>query len=138
MSALVYCPFPDREAARAAANTLLDRKLIACANLLGEVESIYSWNGERGDSFEIGALFKTSAALLDDAIQCLAEIHPYDTPAIMGWRCDSVSEATAAWLGELGPVDKLDSQSRRDVIQDSFCGGYLGAVADGGCGVGIL
>jgi len=101
MSALIYCPFPDREAARAAAHTLLDRKLIACANLLGEVESIYSWNGERGDSFEIGALFKTSAALLDDAIQCLAEIHPYDTPAIMGWRCDSVSEATAAWLGEI-------------------------------------
>lgn len=101
MSALIYCPFPDREAARAAANTLLDRKLIACANLLGEVESIYSWNSERGDSFEIGALFKTSAALLDDAIQCLAEIHPYDTPAIMGWRCVSVSEATAAWLGEL-------------------------------------
>ncbi|MBX7461814.1 hypothetical protein, partial [Qipengyuania huizhouensis] len=25
----------------------------------------------------------------------------------------------------LGPVDKLDSQSLRDVIQDSFCGGYL-------------
>lgn len=38
----------------------------------------------------------------------------------------------------LGPVDKLDSQSLRDVIQDSFCGGYLGAVADGGCRVGIL
>ncbi|WP_188656301.1 hypothetical protein, partial [Croceicoccus pelagius] len=29
--------------------------------------------------------------------------------------------------GKLGPVDKLDSQSLRDVIQDSFCGGYLGA-----------
>ena len=39
---------------------------------------------------------------------------------------------------QLGPVDKLDSQSLRDVIQDSFCGGYLGAVADGGCRVGIL
>ena len=39
---------------------------------------------------------------------------------------------------KLGPVDKLDSQSLRDVIQDSFCGGYLGAVADGGCRVGIL
>ncbi|MCP5397714.1 MAG: tetratricopeptide repeat protein [Sphingomonas sp.] len=41
-------------------------------------------------------------------------------------------------LKELGPVDKLDSQARQDVIQDSFCGGYLGAVADGGCRVDIL
>ena len=39
---------------------------------------------------------------------------------------------------DVGPVDKLDSQARQDVIQDSFCGGYLGAVADGGCRVGIL
>ena len=39
---------------------------------------------------------------------------------------------------DVGPVDKLDSQARQDVIQDSFCGGYLGAVADGGCRVDIL
>lgn len=38
----------------------------------------------------------------------------------------------------LGPVDKLDSQARQNLIQDSFCGGYLGAFADGGCRVGIL
>jgi len=38
----------------------------------------------------------------------------------------------------LGPVDKLDSQGRQDVIQGSFCGGYRGAVADGGCRVGVL
>ncbi len=41
-------------------------------------------------------------------------------------------------LSNLGPVDKLDSQLGRDVIQDSFCGGYLGAFADGGCRVGVL
>ena len=39
---------------------------------------------------------------------------------------------------DLGPVDKQDSQARQNLIQDSFCGGYLGAVADGGCGVGIF
>ena len=102
MSALIYCPFPDLDAARTAANILLDKGLIACANLLGEIESIYEWNGERGNSCEIGAIFKTNASLLDAAIQCLAEIHPYDTPAIMGWHCDTVSENTGAWLNELG------------------------------------
>ena len=38
----------------------------------------------------------------------------------------------------LGPVDKLDSQARQNLIQDSFCGVYLGAFADGGCRVGVL
>ena len=102
MSALIYCPFPDREAARAAAAELLDRKLIVCANLLGEVESIYEWNEKRNTSLEIGVLLKTSSALLLDATQCLKELHPYDTPAIMGWHCDAVPDVTRKWLGDFG------------------------------------
>ena len=50
---------------------------------------------------ECGALFKTDAALLDAAIARLAEIHPYEVPAITGWRCDAAAPATAAWLGGL-------------------------------------
>lgn len=42
------------------------------------------------------------------------------------------------YLIDLGPVDKLDSQARQNLIQDSFCGVYLGAFADGGCRVGVL
>lgn len=101
MSALIYCPFPDREAARAAANTLLDKKLIVCANIIGEIESIYDWEGERGQGAEVAVLFKTNGALLNESVGCLAEIHPYDTPAILGWRCDVASEATAVWLNGL-------------------------------------
>jgi periplasmic divalent cation tolerance protein len=101
MSALIYCPFPDREAARAATNTLLDRKLIACANLLGEVESIYEWAGKRESATEVGVLFKTTERLLNETVGCLAQIHPYDTPAIMGWRCDGVPASTHDWLNEL-------------------------------------
>lgn len=101
MSALIYCPFPNRDAARTAANTLLDRKLIACANLLGEVESIYDWRGERESASEVGVLFKTTEQLLNETVGCLEQIHPYDTPAIMGWRCDEVSALTHVWLSEL-------------------------------------
>lgn len=101
MTALIWCPFPDRESARSVANELLDRKLIACANLFSDVESIFEWRGERGESKEIGVLFKTNSPLLGDAIECLDEIHPYDTPAILGWHCDATGRATGKWLGEI-------------------------------------
>lgn len=101
MTAMIYCPFPDRDTARAAANALLDRKLIACANLLGPIESIFEWQGERGSGEEFGVIFKTDATRLEAAIQCLEQLHPYDTPAILGWRCDAAPEATQAWLGLL-------------------------------------
>ena len=101
MSALIWCPFPDEETAAAVATALLDEKLIVCANLLGPVRSLYQWNGERGDAREIGVVLKTDAALLDAAVARVAQLHPYDTPAVLGWRCDAVAGATARWLGEL-------------------------------------
>jgi periplasmic divalent cation tolerance protein len=101
MSALVWCPFPDEGSAATAAATLLDEKLIACANILGPVRALYEWKGTRGDARETGALFKTDAALLDTTVARIAELHPYQTPAVLGWRCDSAAPATAEWLAAL-------------------------------------
>jgi periplasmic divalent cation tolerance protein len=98
MSALVWCPFPDRAAAEKVAGQLLDEKLIACANLLDGVTSLYAWNGERGAGEECGALFKTDARVLARAVARVEELHPYDTPAVLGWRCDAAGAGTAAWL----------------------------------------
>ncbi len=101
MGALIWCPFPDEDSAARAATTLLDEKLIACANLLGPVRALYEWNGERGDAREVGVLFKTDARLLDKAVARIAELHPYDSPAVLGWRCDAAAPATTQWLGAL-------------------------------------
>ena len=97
-AALVWCPFPDRDTARGIAGTLLEEKLVACANILGEIESLFIWQGARDSASETGVLFKTCAALLDSVIARLGELHPYDTPAIVGWRCDAGHPATIAWL----------------------------------------
>jgi periplasmic divalent cation tolerance protein len=99
--ALGWCPFPDRESAKRAAATLLDERLIACANILPGMISVYDWNGARGEDEEVGMLIKTDAALLEAAIARLAELHPYEQPTILGWHCEATTPATAAWLRAL-------------------------------------
>ena len=99
--ALIWCPFPDSAVAATVCSVLLDEGLIACANMMPGMHSLFSWNGERGEARETGTLLKTDAALLDKAIARLGELHPYDEPAILGWRCDAALPATAAWLGGL-------------------------------------
>jgi periplasmic divalent cation tolerance protein len=103
MSALIWCPFADAASAEAAANRMLDEGLVACANILPPMRSLYVWQGERGEAGEVGVLFKTDAALLDQAAARLAEIHPYDTPAVLGWRADAAAHPTSAWLRSLLP-----------------------------------
>ncbi|TCD06615.1 divalent-cation tolerance protein CutA [Erythrobacteraceae bacterium CFH 75059] len=113
MTALVWCPFPDRGSAEAAADRLLDRGLVACANIIGGMQSLFVWNGERGAADEVGVLFKTDAALLEEVVQAVAEAHPYDCPAVLGWPCTAATAGTAGWLSALtgagrrgGPVQR--------------------------------
>ena len=98
MSALIWCPFADEDSAAAVAGRLLDEKLIACANILPPMRSLYAWRGERGEAAEVGVLFKTDASALDRATARLAELHPYEAPAVLGWRADTAAKPTAEWL----------------------------------------
>jgi len=99
--ALIWCPFPDTPTAESAIGALLDEGLIACANVLPAMRSHFVWQGERQVTEEVGVLCKTDAALLDQAISRLGALHPYDTPAILGLRCDATLPATATWLASL-------------------------------------
>ena len=100
--ALVWCPFPDADSAAAAADALLDEGLIACANILPGMVSRFVWNGERGNAVEAGVLFKSNAEKLATLTARLAELHPYDEPAIVGWHCDAAAPGTVAWLEAMG------------------------------------
>ena len=101
MSALIYTVFASREDARGVATQLLDEKLVACANVIGQIEALFEWDGERGQGEEIAVLFKTHAERLDATVARLEALHPYDTPAILGWRADTSGKATAEWLAGL-------------------------------------
>ena len=103
-AALIWCPFGAEDDAARVAETLLDESLIACANILPPMRAIYCWDGEKGEAREVGVLFKTHASLLDSAMTRLDALHPYDTPAIIGWRADGTTKPTAEWLAGLtGP-----------------------------------
>lgn len=102
-AALVWCPFPDAESAREAAGALLQAKLIACANILPQIEAVFEWEGERSSAAECAVLFKTTAERLASVVDRLGALHPYDTPAIIGWRCDAAHPETLRWMA--GIVD---------------------------------
>ena len=99
-AALVWCPFPDTESARATAGTLLQEKLIACANILPAIESVFEWKGEVSSETESTVLFKTNAKHLHELTERLAELHPYETPAVLGWLVDKTPPQTLQWLNE--------------------------------------
>ena len=99
-AALIYTTWPDEAAALAAAAVLLNERLIACANLLGPIVSVYRWEGAVQEGREVAVLFKTAGIRAQAAADRIASLHPYDVPAIIRLAVDPLGSAPGflAWI----------------------------------------
>ena len=99
----VYATFASDEEARRIARTLVEERLAACANILGDCHSIYRWQGAIEESAEVAALFKTRADLAETLIDRLAELHSYEVPAAVVWPISKAWPAYAGWVAAEAP-----------------------------------
>ena len=97
---VLYTTWPDVQSVEQAAARLLEERLIACANILGESRSIYRWDGEVQSAKEIIALFKTSPAMARHARDALIALHPYDEPCVLALESETDFSAAgfADWV----------------------------------------
>jgi periplasmic divalent cation tolerance protein len=80
---LIYSTVPTMAVAEAIVGDLLDRRLIACANVLAGMTAHYLWQGKRQADSEVVMLLKTRSSLADSAIIAGKALHPYETPAFL-------------------------------------------------------
>jgi periplasmic divalent cation tolerance protein len=97
---LLYVTTKDNEQARRIAESLLDRQLIACANILPHMESIYRWNGKVQNDSESVLILKTTAARVSDTIEAVKELHTYEIPCVLSLAIESGSQGYLDWLRE--------------------------------------
>lgn len=80
---VVLMTAPDADTAARISRALVDERLIACANLLPGVTSIYRWEGMVEEAGEVLVVMKTRAALLPRLFERAAELHPYEVPELL-------------------------------------------------------
>jgi periplasmic divalent cation tolerance protein len=80
---IIYATVADREEARRIVQALLTERLIACANLLGLVESHYWWEGKLETATEVALVMKTQTALVEAVTKRVCSLHSYTCPAIV-------------------------------------------------------
>lgn len=95
---LVYSTFPDQQIANEIAREIVELKLAACANIFEGMQAIYEWKGEIQSDKEVAVLFKTARSLQDELSRKLRALHPYDTPAIIGFEASHVEASYLSWL----------------------------------------
>lgn len=94
----VYAVFGSLEEARRIGRAMVDRRLAACANILGQCESIYRWQGAVEESEEFAALFKTQHAQAEALMAAIHAAHSYDVPAIVQLPIAASHRAYLDWV----------------------------------------
>jgi periplasmic divalent cation tolerance protein len=88
----------DREAAARIARQLVEERLIACANLVPGVTSVYRWEGEVQTEDEVLMILKTREGVLERLVERLQEIHPYQVPEMVCLPPDFTAAPYARWV----------------------------------------
>ena len=85
---ILYTTWPDAETAGAFGRLAVERKLAACANVLGPMLSIYRWEGEVRSEPETPMLLKTTAGAAEPLKTLIIQQHPYEVPCILAIPLD--------------------------------------------------
>ncbi len=80
---IVMSTVPNEEVGKKIAHVLLQKKLVPCVNMVPNVRSIYTWNGEIHDETELIMVMKTRASLFENLRDEIKANHPYECPEIL-------------------------------------------------------
>lgn len=80
---LVYVTTGNQKEAEDIATHLVQDRLVACANIFPQIESIYCWKGSLQKSQEVVLILKTHQKVIDKVMVAIKKLHSYEVPCIV-------------------------------------------------------
>jgi periplasmic divalent cation tolerance protein len=77
---------------------LVEKKLVACAQILGPIQSIYRWKEAVEDADEWLLLMKSKTSLYPAIEEEIRRQHPYEVPEIIAINIDKGLKAYLDWV----------------------------------------
>ena len=100
MYLMVYVSAANMDEARRIARALVEERLAACVNILGQMESVYHWAGEVRFSGEVAFIAKTTEACFDALAAKVRELHSYELPCVVAVPLARGEAAFLGWIRE--------------------------------------
>ena len=108
---MLYVPCGSEDAAISLARSLIEKRLIACANVY-DSRSLYRWEGKIADEREQVLICKTARSRAAAAEREIKEAHSYDIPCIIRIEPASVNHEYVKWvIGEVYAGEALTQPS---------------------------
>jgi periplasmic divalent cation tolerance protein len=89
----------SKQEAEKIAQRLLKERLIACANIIGPVSSLFYWSGKMEKAEEYLIFMKSRKDLFEKLAETVKALHSYEVPEIIVLPIVEGSKAYLDWLG---------------------------------------
>lgn len=97
---LVYITAASRAEAESLAALLVEERLAACANVLGEIRSFFCWQGKARNEGEVSLIAKTRTALFERLSARVVEAHSYECPCVVALPIVAGHAPFLEWIEE--------------------------------------
>ena len=89
---------PDKDSAQDIARAALQARLVACANILPGLESLFHWQGQIDSETEVLLRMKAPDTRFGALCDVIAAHHPYALPAITAVPVAAAGPGVAEWV----------------------------------------
>jgi len=97
---IVFITTASLKEAKGIASYLVDKKLVACVNIINNIRSIYLWKGKVEDSKECLLIAKSKRRLFVRLKKEVKKIHSYDVPEIIATKITAGNKSYLKWIDE--------------------------------------
>ncbi|CAL2037451.1 hypothetical protein CAEBREN_03571 [Caenorhabditis brenneri] len=95
---MVYVTTPSKEVAMTLARTTVAEALVACANVIPGVTSVYQWKGKIEEDQEHVVILKTVESKVEELSSRVRSLHPAETPCFVAVPIDKISSDFGEWI----------------------------------------
>jgi periplasmic divalent cation tolerance protein len=110
---MVFTTVESRGDAEKIAGTLVEKRLAACAQIVGPITSYFQWQGKLESAEEFLCLLKSRKDLFAELESTVKNIHPYDVPEILAVPISTGNVSYLGWLEE--ELETAQAQWGKDI-----------------------
>ncbi len=101
----IHIATPDKKSANMIASVLVEDRLAACVQILGPIQSCYTWKDKVEHTEEYLCIVKTVQRHYKAVEKRVISIHPYEVPEILMIEIQDGSSPYVQWIREMTSKD---------------------------------
>lgn len=96
----IYVTTSDMLEAQKIGRILVEKRLAACVNILGTIESLFWWDGGVQKADEVAFIAKTTRERVPDLIEAIRANHSYECPCIVALSIEEGNPDFLKWIAD--------------------------------------